>query len=197
MSHFRAHFLHGKKMLMLNHPDFLYLVPASGCATLGAVFDFKSRRIPNLLTAPAFALGLVMHAGLVGGGVDFFVFFGGLTWGFIFVIFYLAGGMGAGDVKLISSVGCLAGLPHVVYLLALTSLAGGAMAIVLAMARGRLKETFSNIGALAIHHVRRGLTPHEDLHVENSATLRLPYGLAIAAGAILTLYLVTASKGTP
>ena len=51
---------------------------------------------------------------------------------------------------------------------------------------GRLRETFSNMGTLAVHHTHAGLTPHEDLNVKNGATLRLPYGLAICAGCILT-----------
>ena len=33
----------------------------------------------------------------------------GLIGGVLFLIFYLAGGMGAGDVKLITAVGCMAG----------------------------------------------------------------------------------------
>jgi prepilin peptidase CpaA len=184
-------------MFTLNDRDLLYLLVACGCATLGAAFDIKSRRIPNLLTVSAFIVGIILHAGIDGGHGSLSALLGGLACGFVFLIFYLAGGMGAGDVKLITAVGCIAGLPHTVYLLVLTSLAGGAMAIVLAMMRGRLRETFSNVGVLAVHHAHRGLTPHEELNVQNSVTLRLPYGLAIAAGATLTLYLVSMRQGTP
>jgi len=63
------------------------------------------------------------------------------------------------------------------------------MAIGLAFARGRLKETLLNMGALASHHKNAGLKAHPELNVRNANTLRLPYGLAIAAGCTITLYL--------
>ena len=49
------------------------------------------------------------------------------------VIFHIAGGMGAGDVKLMAAVGCLAGLPHVTFLLVFTAIAGGVMGVGLAL----------------------------------------------------------------
>jgi prepilin peptidase CpaA len=112
----------------------------------------------------------------------------GLICGVVFLVFYIAGGMGAGDVKLITAVGCIAGLPHVPYLLVLTALCGGAMAIVMALARGQLQQTIMNVGAIAAHHSQEGLQPHPDLNLSNQNTLRLPYALAIAGGSLLTLY---------
>jgi prepilin peptidase CpaA len=107
----------------------------------------------------------------------------------VFLIFYLAGGMGAGDVKLIAAVGCLCGLHDVPFLLALTGISGGVMAVCLALAHGRLKQTFLNVVALVSHHGSEGLTPHPELNVRNTSTLRLPYALAIFAGCALTFVL--------
>jgi prepilin peptidase CpaA len=98
--------------------------------------------------------------------------------------------MGAGDVKLITAVGCIAGLSNAPYLLILTSIAGGVMGVVFALMRGRLKETLQNVGTIASHHKEEGLTPHPDLNVMNVSTLRLPYGVAIAAGCTITFYLL-------
>jgi len=106
----------------------------------------------------------------------------------VFLAFYIAGGMGAGDVKLIMAVGCIAGFSHIAYLLVLTALSGGVMAIALALARGRLQQTLTNVGALASHHGHEGLQPHPELNLSNHETLRLPYALAIAGGSLLTLY---------
>jgi prepilin peptidase CpaA len=103
-------------------------------------------------------------------------------------VFYIAGGMGAGDVKLMMAVGCLAGLSHVPYLLVLTALSGGAMAVVVALYRGRLQQTLMNVGEIAAHHGQAGLQPHPDLNLGNVQTIRLPYALAIAGGSLLTLY---------
>ena len=63
------------------------------------------------------------------------------------------------------------------------------MAIGLALLRGRLKETLFNVAALTAHHRESGLTPHPELNVENASMLRLPYGLAIAAGCSITFFL--------
>jgi prepilin peptidase CpaA len=171
------------------NPEMLYPVAASVCAILGAAFDVKSRRIPNKLTGPAFLFGLGLHLALGGWHGLLSSFAAAAICGVVFLVFYLAGGMGAGDVKLIAAVGCIAGLTNTAYLLVLTALAGGMMAVALAVMRGRLKETLFNVVAVANHHKDEGLKPHPELNVLNANTLRLPYGLAIAAGCTITLYL--------
>ena len=169
-------------------PELTYPAAATACALLGSVFDVKSRRIPNFITFPAFLFGLVLHFALGGWRQFLTALAAGVICGVVFLIFYLAGGMGAGDVKLIMAVGCIAGLSHVPYLLVLTALCGGVMAIALALARGQLQQTITNVGALASHHSHEGLQPHPELNLTNVQTLRLPYALAIAGGSILTLY---------
>ncbi len=93
-------------------------------------------------------------------------------------------------MKLMTAVGCIAGLSLIQPLLILTSLAGGVMAIGLALYRHRLKETLLNVYALAVHHGTVGLAPHPEFNVDNAQTLRLPYALAIAAGSGLSLCLL-------
>jgi prepilin peptidase CpaA len=169
-------------------PTLIYPAAACLCALAGSVTDVRNRRIPNFITMPAFLFGLALHLAL-GGWMQLLNALGaGLICGVVFLVFYIAGGMGAGDVKLIMAVGCLAGLSHVAYLLVLTSLCGGAMALVVALARGRLQQTLMNVGEIATHHGHAGLQPHPDLNIANAATIRLPYALAIAGGTLLTLY---------
>jgi prepilin peptidase CpaA len=174
---------------MLIDKEIVYPATASVAALLGAAFDVRSRRIPNFVTAPAFLAGLLLHLGIDGWrGLAASLAAGSLC-GALFLIFYLAGGMGAGDVKLVAAAAALAGLPNVTALLIFTSLAGGAMGILLALVRGRFKATLFNVTVLTSHHQHLGLTPHPELNVRNGNTLRLPYGLAIAAGCCVTLYL--------
>jgi prepilin peptidase CpaA len=173
--------------MSLLQTEIVYPASATLCALVGSVFDVKSRRVPNLVTGTGFMLGLSIHLAFGGWRQLFSAIAAALICGAVFLVFYLAGGMGAGDVKLIAAVGCLAGLSHVAYLLVLTAL-GGVMAVCLAVMRGRLRETFSNVAVLASHHTQEGLRPHPDLNILNVQTLRLPYALAIAAGSILTLY---------
>jgi prepilin peptidase CpaA len=113
----------------------------------------------------------------------------GFICGGIFLIFYLAGGMGAGDVKCIAAVGALAGLTNCASILIFTSIAGGVMGLIVAVARGRLGHVLRNVTAIAGHHRQHGLTPHTEINVANDKLLRLPYALAIAAGSISTLFL--------
>ncbi len=170
--------------------DLVYPAAAMLCAFIGAGFDLKSRRIPNFVTGPAILLGLLLHTSIDGWQGFLTSLASGLLCGVVFLIFYLAGGMGAGDVKLITAAGCLAGLSHAAYLLVLTSLAGGVMALAFALVRGRLKETLCNVLALTSHHSQAGLVPHPEINVLNTNTLRLPYGVAIAAGSSLTFCLL-------
>ena len=53
----------------------------------------------------------------------------------------------------------------------------------------RLVATFRNLWLLLCHFRVAGLKPMSELSLDNKNTLRLPYGLPIAAGAILTLWL--------
>jgi len=98
-------------------------------------------------------------------------------------MFYLGGGMGAGDVKLMAAVAVWVGLNHVGEILVATTLLGGVFAVVFALLQGRLKAVLANMVTLIIHHGKAGFTPHPDLNIANPLTLRLPYGIAVAAGA--------------
>jgi len=169
-------------------PQLTYPAAAAACALIGSVTDVKSRRIPNIITVPAFFFGLCLHLVLGGWRQMLTALAAGIICGVIFLVFFIAGGMGAGDVKLITAVGCIAGMSHIAYILVLTAITGGVMALVLALARGRLKQTLMNVGEIASHHRNQGLQPHPDLNVKNTQTLRLPYALAIAGGSVLTLF---------
>ena len=162
-------------------------VSAIGCGLAGAFTDFRSRRIPNWLTGYAALLGVVLHL-TAGGWKDGASSLAGfLLCGATFMVLYLAGGMGAGDVKLIAAEASLLGFPLSGSLLLYTVLAGGVMGIALAVRRGKLLHTLANVFRLTLYHSRHGLQPHPELNVRNESALRLPYALAIASGCILTV----------
>ena len=175
----------------MHHLLVQFVLPGSslGCALAAAVFDVRSRRIPNLLTGPAMLAGLALHLGTGGWREMLSSFAALLLCGAVFLFFHLAGGMGAGDVKLIAAEGCILGLANAPSLLVLTAIAGGVLAVAYAWKHGRLRQTCGNVAALTAHHAQKGLTPHPELNVRNADTLRLPYALAIAAGCILTVSL--------
>jgi prepilin peptidase CpaA len=87
-----------------------------------------------------------------------------------------------------AAISAIAGFGHLEALFLAIALTGGAFALVLAIARGRLKATLVNVGSLIHHHAIAGAIPHPELNLSNAQSLRLPYGVPIAAGCwIVTL----------
>lgn len=167
--------------------DVIYAVVALLCAGAGSVYDVKERRIPNLLTGPAILAGLLLHLTFGGAAQLGSSALAGLIGGGLFLVFFLARGMGGGDVKLMTAVGCIMGLPLLGTVMIATVLVGSALALALAFQRGRLRETLANVATLMGHHHQRGLEPHPVLNLANANTLRLPYALPIAAGCLITV----------
>ena len=153
-----------------------------------AAFDLAARRIPNFITAPGALLALALHF-LYGGWRGAGAALAGAALGLgIFLVLFAAGGMGAGDVKLFAAVGAFTGFSALPLVFVLTGLLGGVAALVLAIARGRLRQTLSNTGhilasagALRFQEVRRSSA------LDAPGALRLPYGAVIAGGTLLGL----------
>lgn len=160
----------------------IYTVAALACALLGSKFDIGERRIPNLLTGSSIATGLLLHAILGGWSQLGSSALAGLIGGAVFALFYFAGGMGAGDVKLMIAIGCLLGLTPLPLMLLVTAFSGAVLGLALAVERGQLRQTMWNVGSILAHHGREGLTPHPELNVSNPRSLRLPFAIPMAAG---------------
>jgi prepilin peptidase CpaA len=160
---------------------------AFACAVIGSIHDIRERRIPNWLTGPAILAGLLFHfsAGGWRGLADSAL--SGLLAAGVSLLFYVAGGLGAGDVKLLTAVGCIAGLSPLPSTLVATAFAGSFFGLTYSFYAGRLRETMANVQALLVHHQRHGIKPHPKLNLGNPATLRLPFALPIAAGCLFAL----------
>lgn len=173
-------------MHIISHPSSFYLALAVVAALVAAFWDIRTRRIPNWLTLSACLAGLAVHCAY-GGTKDMLIAFtAALVGGGIFVIFFVAGGMGGGDVKLMAAIAAIVGFHSLFQVMVLTAMMGGVFAVCLALTRGRLKQTIHNIKLLLVHHRYQGLTPHPEINVANRKTLRLPYAIAIAAGCLIT-----------
>ena len=81
-----------------------------------AADDLARRRIANWIPAAALAGGFGWQIGQNGMWTGWLHALGGAAVGFgVFLIFYLLGGMGGGDVKLMAGFGALLGLPGVLW----------------------------------------------------------------------------------
>ncbi len=109
---------------------------------------------------------------------------GALIAGGIFFLFFVVGGMGGGDVKLMAAVGAWAGVKHVTPILVAAALAGGVLAILYMIADGTVGRTLRNTVILIRHHLSLGIRPHPQINVQESGTTRIPFGIAIAVGTL-------------
>ena len=167
--------------------DALYLSAALLSASIGSVYDIRASRIPNALTGSSIVIGLLLHLAIGGWSQLAHALLAGLLGGGLFLLFFLMGGMGAGDVKLMTAVGCLAGLGTLSRVMIATVVIGGALAILIAVRRGKLRQTMMNVGALTAHCQQHGFQRHDELTLENVRTLRMPYAVPIAAGCMVAL----------
>lgn len=155
--------------------------------TLAAVMDVRHRRIPNWISLGGMAAGLVVwtwHSGLSG----FLISMTGLLLGSAFFLpFYIARGMGAGDVKLMGAVGSFLGPYHVFVATIVVALLGGVIAAWVAYRQKRLKVALRD----SLLVVFRQQSPKTLEHATKEDAI--PYGLAIASGALLYLVLTVAS----
>ena len=150
----------------------------------GAAVDLVTRRIPNGVVAVTAAAGLVAAA---GGASD--ISFGssllGLAIGIMLMLpGHLFGATGAGDVKLFGAVGAVVGVERIMWAFGYTAIAGGVLALIWALQRGRLTLTLRRVfGALGRHGQARATINAPGAHN------RFPYGPAIAAGSVLAVLL--------
>jgi len=147
------------------------------------VTALRARRIPNWLTFPSIAAGLVLNTVLpplfvqgAGWSVGFLSALTGcllllLSFGFLGFINFV----GMGDVKLMAAVGALLRWPTALWALAYVALAGGVVAILYSVAGGRLGPVLRNLLRLGRRAVRKG-GEEVELH-------RIPYAVAVLIGA--------------
>lgn len=149
---------------------------------LAVWFDVDRRRIPNWLTVGGAVAALVVRgfigaealwAGLLGGALGFF----------LGILLFAIGAMGAGDGKLLATVGSLLGFRVFLLALPLIGLVGGLLALVVTARRGTLLPTLFRFRDLGMHIVTLGrVGERRTLTMPGAVTI--PYGVAVAAGAV-------------
>ena len=147
--------------------------------TVTVYTELRDNRIPNWVTMPGLMVGFL--AGYLPGGISLGTSVGGFLIGFGFLfLFYMFGGMGGGDVKLMGAVGALLGYPLILTVLMFTAFIGGAMAI---LALIWSKDFWRRLAG------RFRKTDAEDQAKEPEPVV-VPYGIAIVVGSIMTIFLM-------
>ena len=145
-----------------------------------AASDIQRRRIPNWLTFGAWLLACAANIYVHGFGTGIVAWtLGWLTGLALFLPFYMLRGMAAGDVKLMAAVGAWLGAGMALRIALATFVLGGLWGLAVAIRSGQGAELFHNV-------IRLGRTGNRATSVGT-----LPYGVAIAAGTVVTLFVST------
>ncbi|MOA31666.1 Type IV leader peptidase family protein [compost metagenome] len=144
--------------------------------------DAVNHRLPNYylllgLSTALFLQGWIAGwAGVLTGGA-------GLLAGFaVFLPFYALGGMAAGDVKLMAVVGSFLGASGALWAGAFSLMAGSVLGIIYLLFKGHFSKFVVRYWAMF------ALRSHIPAEENDASRHRFPYAIAIAVGALLSLY---------
>ncbi len=162
---------------------YIVLITILALALVGAaITDVRSSKIPNFITFPLALIGLSIHGTM--NGLEGLLFSAkGLGLGFgLLLIFYMLGGMGAGDVKLLGAVGAIIGPTDVFIAFLITACLGGLYAIGLMVLTWGLPSTAERVKVMLttwiVARIFTGPPP-----VDHGQP-KLRYGLVIGLGAL-------------
>jgi prepilin peptidase CpaA len=147
--------------------------------------DLARRRIANWIPCSAFLAGVALQSlqnGWRGAGS---ALLGTVTGAAVFLIFYLLGGMGGGDVKLMAGFGAVLGVKTLLEAALWTAGCGGVMAL-LAISAGYLRQLWKKRSSAAIE-AAVGEVDSAGEGKEKRKADSIPYAPAIAMGVWLSL----------
>lgn len=151
--------------------------------------DVGMRRIPNLVTVGGFGFALAVRGwagvdplvgGLLGAAIGFALSFP----------MFAAGGLGGGDVKLLTATGAFLGPGRFIVAFLATAVIGAAIAVITAARRRALTSTLLGTKDLAVGVAKRAVrspVEKELPSLDSPGGIRNPYGVAIAAGGLIGL----------
>jgi prepilin peptidase CpaA len=170
---------------MFKASDYFLIILLLSTLSISAIVDFRSQKIPNLITFPSVVIALLYHFFTNGSDGVIFGTLGLATGIGLLIIPYSLGIMGAGDAKLMGAVGAILGSKSVFDAFLLTALVGGMYAfIIILFNKKQFKGFFRNLFiTLKLFFLTRKFIP--DPVEENNRKPRLCYGLAIALGTFI------------
>lgn len=174
--------------MITNKMDVIPILLLSIILIVAVVKDVRFRKIPNWLTFPSMALSIVYHS-ITNGFSGLLFSFAGLGIGIaLLIVPYLMGGIGAGDAKLMGVVGSFLGPKGVFLAFLITAIIGGVYAVLLLARYGLVRVTVQRylfiIRSFIFMRKAEYVAPSED-----EKKPRLRYGIAVAVGTLLSLFI--------
>jgi prepilin peptidase CpaA len=167
----------------------VFHISAIAVAVVAAVWDLRTRRIPNVLTFGSALLAIAAHAytgGVTAAGWSLAGWFVGVL--FFLPIFALRG-MGAGDVKLLAALGAWLGPGPIVWVALFSLVAGGVIGLLVALGYGYLTQALTNIWWMFSYWKAEGPKPVPQVTLATQKGPRLAYAVPVFAGLMVTLWL--------
>jgi prepilin peptidase CpaA len=172
----------GYSMLARLVTNFVLLLPL---AVMISYYDVYYRRIPNILVLATLVGGLAMN-GFVYGWNGLLISLGGCLSAFgLMLLLHLFGALGAGDVKLFAAIGAVIGLNLVLPTFVVVLLTGGALAVLMTLRAGTLRETMERVGLIFFSLFVNRRAPQLVIPADKCQTI--PYGVAITVGSLVSL----------
>jgi prepilin peptidase CpaA len=165
---------------------FIWGVAFTALLLAGCVTDIRSRKIPNELVLAILFSGWLFAAlsedpwraiglSLAGASIGFLIWIG----------FYLAGAIGAGDVKFFAAASAWLG-PSLTWRAALiAAVAGGVLAIVTLLLEKRLGGAFQRMVLAASSRTMAVVSGGPN---SSTKSRQLPYGVALAVGVLVAAW---------
>lgn len=156
--------------------------------TMATYTDMRTRRIPNWLNYSFLLAGTAVST-WTGGWHGLWDSIAGLGLGLlVFGILALMGGMGMGDVKLCAAIGAWIGPGQLLIAIVVTAMAGGFIALGMAIWGGFLGEMFTGASDLLFGLKKQGKKRSEKLVLSNPNARKMPYAPAIAIGTLFSFF---------
>lgn len=172
------------------HTIFLPELALGALLVLACYFDLRQRRIPNRLLAIGLLVALFLQLGSGDPSALLTDYLAGFALGLVlFLPLYLMGGMAAGDVKLMATVGAFVGPSMVFHSSLATYCFGGVMALAIVLAKGHGRAAYANVRALLLPIMLRLGGVHLAPQAAPASVGGMPYALAITAGTLTVMVL--------
>ena len=147
-------------------------------------FDLRTRRLPNWLTVGALVVALGARALIPGLEVWPGLASAGLAFAFG-LPFFLLGGLGGGDVKLMAGLAAFLEPEKLMIALLVMAFTGAAMALLTAARKGLLAPTLANVHVLVLTMGRKSFQGwKQGPPGKTEDRVSNPYAPAIVAGAL-------------
>lgn len=177
-------------MFEINGPPILVILTTGVvylAAIIAAVTDVRTGKVPNWLTVPALLVGLGLNVGFLGlGGLKASLIGTAIGISIWFIMPIIGTPLGGGDVKLLAAIGALRGPQFLLYVLVLSCLWAGLLALAMAAHRRRVIACARQVGQWLFHRVVT--KTYEPLETA-APGLRVPFAAATGLG-VLTATMV-------